>query len=55
MNQTQILMIAAALLIAAVMLPVKPAARTFLFLLLMGFLLLSEVGAGLGSVTTLFD
>ena len=55
MSDSQILLAAAALLIAAVMLPVPSGVRGILFVLLGGFYLLTGFGMGLRQLGSMFN
>ena len=55
MTDTQILLAAAALLIAAIMLPVPSSVRGILFVLLGGFYLLAGFGMSLRQLGSIFN
>jgi hypothetical protein len=55
MSDSQILLAAAALLIAAIMLPIPSSVRGILFVLLGGFYLLTGFGMGLRQLGSMFN
>ena len=55
MTDTQILLAAAALLIAAIMLPIPSNVRGILFVLLGGFYLLAGFGMSLRQISSIFN
>ena len=55
MDESQILLAAAALLIAAIMLPIPSSVRGVLFVVLGGFYLLAGFGLGLRHIGSMFN
>ena len=55
MDESQILLAAAALLIAAIMLPIPSSVRGVFFVLLGGFYLLAGFGLGLRHIGSMFN
>jgi hypothetical protein len=55
MDESQILLAAAALLIAAIMLPIPSSVRGVFFVLLGGFYLLAGFGLGLRQIGSMFN
>jgi hypothetical protein len=55
MTDSQMLLAAAALLIAAIMLPIPSSVRGIFFVLLGGFYLLIGIGLGLHRLTAIFN
>ena len=54
MSTSDILVVAVALLIAAILIPVSPGTRAVLFVILIGAYVLTAVGTGFNGVLSLF-